>query len=150
MIRTDAEYRQTVARLEQERDLLDRQRSKLVEMGFAGEQLERAMAPTLSFHQQLKEELEAYERLKRGDFEPIYNLTSIGGLLIGLRISSGISQRELADRLGVSESIVSRDEKNEYYGISVERAQKILTALQARIRLELTEPIPIGVPASVA
>src|SRR2546421_13058436 len=38
---------------------------------------------------------------------------SIGQLLIAARIANGMSQRELADRLGVSETQVSRDERNE-------------------------------------
>lgn len=141
MIRTDSEYRQAITRLEEDRKVLEQQRAKLIEMGLKDEELERAMAPLASFHEQLKEEVEVYERMRRGDFEPVFNLTSIGRLLIGLRIAYGLSQRELAERLGVSESVVSRDERNEYYGISVERAQRILDAFQARIRLELEEPI---------
>ena len=46
------------------------------------------------------------------------------------RIANGLSQRELADRLadrlGVSEPQVSCDECNEYHGITIERAQRIL------------------------
>ncbi len=141
MIRTDSEYRQAITRLEEDRKVLEQQRAKLIEVGLKDEQLERAMAPLASFHEQLKEEVEVYERMRRGDFEPIVNLTSIGRFLIGLRIAYGLSQRELAERLGVSESVVSRDERNEYYGISVERAQRILDAFQARIRLELEEPV---------
>ncbi len=141
MIRTDSEYRQAITRLEEDRKVLEQQRAKLIEVGLKDEQLERAMAPLASFHEQLKEEVEVYERMRRGDFEPIVNLTSIGRLLISLRIACGLSQRELAERLGVSESVVSRDERNEYYGISVERAQRILDAFQARIRLELEEPV---------
>jgi hypothetical protein len=34
--------------------------------------------------------------------------------------------RELARRLGVHETQVSRDERNEYFGITLERAAKIL------------------------
>ena len=42
-----------------------------------------------------------------------------GHLLISLRIAKGISQRELAKRLNVHESQVSRDERNEYFGITL-------------------------------
>jgi transcriptional regulator with XRE-family HTH domain len=50
-------------------------------------------------------------------------------MLIGVRIALGLSQRELAEKLGVHESQVSRDERNEYYGIAVERVSRILEAL---------------------
>ena len=52
-----------------------------------------------------------------------------------------MSQRELAERLGVSESVISRDERNEYHGISVARAQNILESLEVRFRLELEDPV---------
>jgi transcriptional regulator with XRE-family HTH domain len=61
------------------------------------------------------------------------NLQGLGQLLVGLRIARGISQRELARRLDIAESQVSRDERNEYHGISVERASRVLQALGARL-----------------
>ena len=81
-----------------------------------------------SFHLQLQEEVESYERLKRGEFENLDNLRGLGHLLLAARIAQGISQRELAKRLNVHESQVSRDERSEYFGITLERAVKILTS----------------------
>ena len=78
--------------------------------------------------------MESYERLKRGEFEELDNLRGLGHLLISLRIAQGISQRELARRLDVHESQVSRDERNEYFGITLERAIRILDALNVRLR----------------
>ena len=92
------------------------------------------MDPMMSFHQQLKEEIESYERLRRGEFEELRNFHGVGQLLVALRIAQGISQRELADRLGVHEFQVSRDERNEYHGVTVERAQRVLDALGAEVR----------------
>ena len=40
--------------------------------------------------------------------------------------------RERAERLGVHESQVSRDERNDYRGVTAERAQRILEALGVR------------------
>jgi ribosome-binding protein aMBF1 (putative translation factor) len=54
--------------------------------------------------------------------------------LVAARIAQGISQRELAERLSVHESQISRDERNEYHGVTVERAQKVLEALKIEIR----------------
>ena len=89
-----------------------------------------------------KEEVESYERLKRGEFEELENLRGLGHLLISLRIAQGISQRELARRLDVHESQVSRDERNEYFGITLERAIKILDALNVRLhtKVEIDPP----------
>jgi transcriptional regulator with XRE-family HTH domain len=74
-----------------------------------------------------------YERVKRHDFEAIKDLTRIGRVLIALRIAQGLTQRDLATLLGVSEAVVSRDERSAYHGIGVERAQRILDALGAQI-----------------
>jgi transcriptional regulator with XRE-family HTH domain len=53
------------------------------------------------------------------------------------------SQRFGAIRLGVHETQVSRDERNEYFGITLERAAKILDALNVRLRtLVAIEPLP--------
>ena len=48
-----------------------------------------------------------------------------------------ITQRELAKRLGVDESQISRDERNDYHGITVERASRILDILGVEIRSEI-------------
>lgn len=97
--------------------------------------------PMKSFHEQLKEEVASYERLQRGEFEELQNFHGLGRLLIALRISQGVSQRELAERLEVHESQVSRDERNEYHGVTVERANRVLEALgvQVTTRVASTE-----------
>jgi len=45
---------------------------------------------------------------------------------------------ELARRLGLRESQVSQDERNEYFGITLERAIKILDVLNVRLRTRVT------------
>ena len=63
-------------------------------------------------------------------------------MLISTRIAQGMSQRELARRLEVHESQVPRDERNEYYGITLERAVKILDALNVRLHSKVEiEPL---------
>jgi transcriptional regulator with XRE-family HTH domain len=52
-----------------------------------------------------------------------------------------MTQKELAERLGVSESAISRDECNDYHGISVERAQRILDALEGQTTLMIARPL---------
>jgi ribosome-binding protein aMBF1 (putative translation factor) len=133
MIRNETEYKEAVARLAEERKRLSEHRARLKETGLTDEEIKRVIDPMESFHLQLKEEVESYERLKRGEFEEIENLRGLGHLLISLRIAQGISQRELAKRLDVHESQVSRDERNEYFSITLERTVKILEALNVRL-----------------
>jgi ribosome-binding protein aMBF1 (putative translation factor) len=137
MIRNEAEYQVASARLLEERNRLAELRARLKSTNMSDEEIKRVVDPIESFHLQLKEEVESYERLKRGEFDELENLRGLGNLLIAVRISQGISQRELARRLDVHESQVSRDERNEYFGITLERAIKILDALNVRLHTKV-------------
>lgn len=143
MIRNEAEYQEASKRLAEELGRLDEHRARLKDTGLSEIEIKRVIDPLESFHLQLREEVEAYERLKRGEFEELENLRGLGHLLITSRIAQGISQRDLARRLDVHESQVSRDERNEYFGITLERAAKILDALSVRLRTQVEiEPLP--------
>lgn len=48
-------------------------------------------------------------------------------------------QRELAERLGVSEAQVSRDEHNEYHGITVDRVQRVLDAMNETLTSQVED-----------
>jgi hypothetical protein len=147
MIRNETEYQEASARLTEERTRIAEHRSRLRDAGLSDMEIKRVIDPMESFHLQLQEEVESYERLKRGEFDDLDNLRGLGHLLISTRIAQGISQRELARRLGVHESQVSRDERNEYFGITLERAVKILDALNVRLHstVELELPRPLAV-----
>lgn len=141
MIRTKAEYKNVHDRLEQEAETLQRQKAQLEKMDLSEEEVKRALEPLISFRNQLQEEIEAYERMRRGDLSDLHDLRNIGRWLIGARIAKGWSLSDLADALDVSVQQVSRDENNEYHGISTERAQRILDALNVRFRIKIEEPI---------
>lgn len=140
MIRNEAEYQEAVHRFTEEKKRLAEHQERLAESGLSSAELKRALDPLRSFQAQLEEEVESYERLKRGDVDALLNLHGLGRSLVALRIARGISQRELAERLVVHESQVSRDERNDYHGVTVERATRILEALKVEMKssFELT------------
>ena len=142
MIRNESEYKEAVGRLTEEQKRLTEHRARLKEAGLSDEEIKRVIDPMESFHLQLREEVESYERLKRQEFDELDNLRGLGQMLIALRIAQGISQRELARRLGAHESQVSRDERNEYFGITLERAVKVLDVLNVRLRTKVEIVIP--------
>ena len=100
-----------------------------------------AIDPLATFSLQLREEVEEYERLMRGQFEPLENLNGIGHMLVALRIYKGMKQKELAEKLGIKESQVSRDERNEYHGVTLERASRIFDALGVELRSRFKAPV---------
>jgi len=134
MIRSETEYKAAIERLEAEKDRLADHKVRLKEKGLSEDDIQSVLDPIVSFHLQLAEEVQGYEKLKRREFSEIENFHGLGLLLVAVRIALGISQRELANRLGVNESQVSRDERNEYFGITVERVAKVAGALGIKLR----------------
>lgn len=143
MIRNESDYKEAVRRVEEEQVRLEAQRRTLEGMGLSADEIRRALDPIRSFHLQLEEEVASYEKLKRGEFGELTSFRGIGHLLISLRIARGMSQRELAARLDIDESQVSRDERNEYRGIRLERATQILDVLGAELHTTVeSKPLP--------
>ncbi len=139
MIRNEHEYQEACRRRTQDREVISAQRSAFENAGFRPEEVERGLEPLLSFQAQLDEEITWYENVRRRNFPAIHRLTDMGQLLIAIRIANGLSQRELAERLGISEAVVSRDERNEYHGITMERAQRIFDALNESVTTTIGE-----------
>jgi DNA-directed RNA polymerase specialized sigma subunit len=145
VIRSDKEYREAMDRIARQEARLAAQEAQLKSMGLGAEEVKRALDPMRSFQEQLREEARTYERLKRGQFEEVLNLRGLGQVLVSLRIAQGLTQRQLAARLGVHETQVSRDERNEYHGVTLERAARILEALGVIVRSRVERAEEAGV-----
>lgn len=145
MLRNENEYKEAVSRLIAEEKRIAAQAEELKALGLTQEQIKWVIDPLASFHLQLAEEVESYERLKRREISEIKNLRGLGHALICLRVACGLTQRQLAIKMGVSETQVSRDERNEYHGVTLERAAKILDAMGVwlKIGVEIDEPIAV-------
>lgn len=130
IIRSDTELKESQARRTKLEEHIRRIRAEL-----AGKLDESNISVAISPQQAMLEELEwdigFYTRLKRGDLDaiPNYPPEDRGKVLVCLRLAKGWSQRELANALGVSEAVVSRDERNEYQGVSLEKYGKVLSTL---------------------
>jgi transcriptional regulator with XRE-family HTH domain len=87
-------------------------------------------------------EVNAYEQLKAGSLTSI----SIGSFeeladgLISARIASGLSQKALAERLGLKEQQIQRYEAEHYNSASYQRLQEIARAIGIKIRKEILLP----------
>jgi len=85
-----------------------------------------------------------YEKLLT-DKTQVFEVTRFGDLpqvLIKARIASGLTQKELADRLGVKEQQVQRWEASEYANISFSNLTKVVEALGVVMRKEVLVPGP--------
>ncbi len=139
MIRTDSEYKQTVDQLAGFESRLQQRMHELRQMELTDEQIERATEADKVFYDQLAEDVKCYERLCRADANELnkfVELRDVGKLLIAARIFRGLKQSDFATRLGVDPSQVSRDERNEYHGITLQRVLKLVEALEVRLRCQ--------------
>lgn len=65
MIKSDKEYKTALRRLERDNNFIRKQKEELEERGLSKGKIKKALDPVLSFHQQLVEEIEAYEQSGR-------------------------------------------------------------------------------------
>ena len=59
----------------------------------------------------------------------------MGRVLVAARIAKGWSQRRLAKELAISPAAICKAEREEYEGVTAERAQRILDALGVEIHV---------------
>jgi DNA-binding Xre family transcriptional regulator len=88
----------------------------------------------------LVDEVAEYEALRSGTTTTIES-SSLAGLadaLIKARIARGWTQAELAERLGVAEQQVQRDEANRYSGAALSRLAEIADALDIEVHETIT------------
>ena len=79
----------------------------------------------------LEADIREYEVLKAGNFafEQLETISELPSLLISARIASGLSQRGLADRLGLKEQQIQRYEASDYASASFARIKRVVSAL---------------------
>lgn len=134
VIRSDTELVEIRAKLTEQEARVVTYRRELEKDGLPAADIERALDPVRAFALQLRETVDEYERVRNGGLPTIVSLEDLGPALIAARIAAGVTQRELAVRLGVHESQVSRDERNDYSGVTLERASKVLNVIGVSFR----------------
>jgi len=135
MIKSDAQRERTVAQIEGFRRALANvaeekpsRRSEAIRDSYEG------------MIRQLEEELREYDQLKSGNLKPpkIDRLDKIAPFIVKLRIAKGVSQTELANRLGVSKQVISRYEESDYQTVGIGRLQEILDAIGIKTAVTLS------------
>jgi HTH-type transcriptional regulator / antitoxin HigA len=89
---------------------------------------------------QLEDELSEYDKLKSGKLTlpKIDRLDQIAPFIAKIRIAKGVSQTELARRLGVTKQVISRYEETEYQTVAIARLQEILDAIGIKALVTLS------------
>jgi ribosome-binding protein aMBF1 (putative translation factor) len=89
-----------------------------------------------SLAETLREEIQRYEDLRDGRVRQreLEGLTDLPTALIEARIAAGLTQKGLAERLGLQQQQIQRWESDRYSGVGLGRLQEIIDALGMRIR----------------
>src|SRR5439155_18397183 len=98
--------------------------------------------------EELREQLTAYEALRRGEVSilELDSLAELPNALIQARAAVGLTQEELAGRLGLKKQQIQRYEATHYAGVSLERIQAVADALGVTIREQVLLPVAAGAP----
>lgn len=135
MIRNTRQYRITKAQAEKFRRALDEFDDRPVAHPRVHPKLIKAQRDAIASQlETLEQEIEEYERLQKSrrrqlDLELVADLPEA---LVRARIAAGLSQRELAERLGLKEQQIQRYEATKYESASLKRIIEVARALSAQ------------------
>ena len=92
--------------------------------------------------EELREQVAAYEALRAGKVSVLQldSLDSLPDALVRARIAVQLTQRQLAERLGLKEQQIQRYETTRYAGVGFDRLRKIATALGVTTRGQVMLP----------
>jgi transcriptional regulator with XRE-family HTH domain len=143
MIKNERQYRVTRSQLDRFRSTLEELRTRPVDKD---EEFRRELE-TAAVDAQVRElaaELEEYDNLKAGkhDVGTLTSLDDLPRILIRARIASGLTQRDLADRLGMPEQQVQRYEANDWSAASLGRLIEVARVLGVSIQPTLGSLVP--------
>ena len=87
----------------------------------------------------LEQELREYEMLRSGEATVIVldSFEKLPQALIKARVAAGLTQKDLADRLGLKEQQIQRYEATAYTAASVARLKQVIDALGLRVHADI-------------
>ena len=62
----------------------------------------------------------------------------VAQIIYGARTNAGLTQQQLADRIGTKQSVIARLEDADYEGHSLSMLQRIAEALNQKVEIQLT------------
>jgi ribosome-binding protein aMBF1 (putative translation factor) len=134
-VRSDAERERAVAQVTFFRAALDKVRGRKPTRRNA-----EVVAKCESVLRDREAEISDYDALKRGELNlpKLRRLDDVAAFIPRIRIARGVSQTELARRLGVSKQVISRYEESGYQSVGLARLQQILDALGTKTEIDLS------------
>ena len=126
MIKNDRQYQYTKNKLAEFKENIkeinkkyssDKMKARLFSQGYSEQIAE------------MKSEITEYKNMKEGPLPKslhAQDISEINHLLVWLRLANGMSQEDLAQKIGCKQSDVSRFEKEDYSGFTIGQLEKII------------------------
>jgi transcriptional regulator with XRE-family HTH domain/Zn-dependent peptidase ImmA (M78 family) len=150
MIRNERQYRVTIRQRQHLADTLDRLLAEQSDALLAEDdpqdrsrRLARAARASLAGQiADLDAQIREYELLRAGTIATVRvsSFADLPDALVRARIASGLTQRELAERLQLKEQQIQRYESERYAGASLSRLQEVMSALGVELEAGLALP----------
>ena len=96
-----------------------------------------AISQTRTYIAQFEAELADFDALTTTDEIPIEDLGGLGAALVRARIASGLTQAQLAERVGLKTAAINRYEANDYHSAQRGRLAEIASALDFKLTAAL-------------
>lgn len=144
LIATDRQAREAEGAVaELDHALSSEQALKSIVSGLPNEVIDGVRRSLKTERRELSETLAAYREAKRGDFAKLkaQSNNDLGGALIAARLMQGLSQKDLARKLGLREQMIQRWEAERYRSINLASYQKVAQTLGVRWRPDHATPL---------
>jgi HTH-type transcriptional regulator/antitoxin HigA len=138
MIKNEREYKISKGWVLKFEEALQMARGRTPKDANDKERLKIRIAGIKSQLEELQSEVSSYETLKAGEASVFtaQSLAEIPTLLIKARIAQRLTHRQLAQKLGVSEKQIQRDEATDYATAGLNRLIKVAKALGVRLEVK--------------
>jgi len=140
MIRNERQYVITKAQIKKFQKALDEfdEQQSIVHPMLVKAQKDAIKSQLADLEDQAKE----YEKLRAGKYKVLkgYSIADLPLGLIRARIALGLTQKQLAERVGLKEQQIQRYEETEYASASLSRLQEIISALGLDIEEKIFLP----------
>ena len=152
MIRNERQYRTTLRQRQMLAEALDDLAGRSISLPTsptgpepgdrAAQIVELERASLVGQLAELDAQVHEYEQLRAGQLAVarISSLSDLPDALVRARIAAGLSQRELAERLGMKEQQIQRYEADGYAGASLNRLQEVMAALGVELEGDVQLP----------
>jgi len=143
-VRSARQYKDSLKHFtEQKRRIKEYSDQLIQQTGLSRDAVENTLAPLHFYLDEIEQEITIYEKAIDRNIKGSIKLNELGKYLVGIRIQKRLSQRELARRIGVHESQISREERNDYSGLTINKAQKVLKALESEMVCVINDTLEI-------